>query len=296
MENGIWWDKSIKVVEGCTKVSAGCENCWSLAMEHRFGNGFSVHVDRMQKALKRKRPTTFTIWNDLFHEGVTDAQIDEVMAVIAMTPQHKYMILTKRPERMKEYFDFTTDNRNHAIQNAILQLTWDCPDWIEGPLPNLALGVSIEDQQTAHERIPLLLMTPAYRRFVSFEPALDMVSFRWMAGLYHKPYTGQNPNGITNQYEALKNIDLIIMGGESGPKARPMHPDWARSVRDQCAEANVPFNFKQWGLWIWMQAYNEVGNLLIESTSKDGFFEKLPKGCKQDRLLDGVEHNGEIIW
>lgn len=277
MENGIWWDKSIKVVDGCTKVSSGCENCWSLAMEHRFGNSFSVHVDRMQRALKRRKPTTFTIWNDLFHEGVRDDQIDDVMQVISSTSRHKYMILTKRPERMSEYM------KSYYSSNVEL-------------LYNLALGVSIEDQQTARERIPPLFKTPAYRRFVSFEPALDMVSFRWMAGLYPKPYTGQNPNGITNQYEALKNIDLIIMGGENGPKARPMHPDWARSVRDQCAEANVPFNFKQLGLWIWMQAYNEVGNLLIESTSKDGFFEKLPKGCKQDRLLDGVEHNGEIIW
>lgn len=267
MEDGIWWDKSIKFVEGCTKVSAGCENCWSLAMDHRFGNGFSVHVDRMQRALKRRKPTTFTIWNDLFHEGVTDAQIDYVMQVISSTSRHKYMILTKRPERMSEYM------KSYYSSNVEL-------------LYNLALGVSIEDQQTADQRIPLLLMTPAYRRFVSFEPALDMVSFRWMAGLYHKPYTGQNQNGITNQYEALKNIDLIIMGGESGQKARPMHPDWARSVRDQCAEANVPFNFKQCGEFRWVKDHSCEGRVYAERVGKKA----------AGRLLDGVEHNGEIIW
>lgn len=295
MEDGIWWDKSIKIVEGCTKVSAGCENCWSLAMEHRFGNGFSVHVDRMQRALKRRKPTTFTIWNDLFHEGVTDAQIDEVMAVIAMTPQHKYMILTKRPERMKEYFDFTTDNRHHAIQNAILQLTLDCPDWIEGPLQNLALGVSIEDQQTAGERIPLLLMTPAYRRFVSFEPALGEVDFNkneWLIDKTRFSLTFGN------------YLDLVIMGGESGPKARPMHPDLARSVRDQCAEANVPFNFKQWGSWIdegqigdpmSAQRYPNTDSMTFMSQKYDVQMIRVGKKTA-GRLLDGVERNGEIIW
>lgn len=268
MEDGIWWDKSIKIVEGCTKVSAGCENCWALAMEDRFGNGFSVHVDRMQRALKRRKPTTFTIWNDLFHDGVTDAQIDQVMEAIESTSRHKYMILTKRPERMKNYMS------DYASLNGILE--------------NLTIGVSIEDQQTADQRIPLLLNTPAHRRFVSFEPALGIVNLGLCLNCM--------PGGYENCYEHAK-LDLVIMGGESGPKARPMHPDWARSVRDQCAEANVPFNFKQWGEW-WS---SDQGQWLSEAERHVNF-----DGPDQDhyrigkkaagRLLDGVEHNGEIIW
>lgn len=153
------------------------------------------HPERLQEPLKQKAPTTWFVnsMSDLFFETITDEQLDQIFAVMAMTPQHRYQILTKRPERMLEYLKDCDrfDNRAHAIEHQAFLLTGDYP-LIDLPLPNVWLGVSVEDQRRADERIPLLLQTPAAVRFLSCEPLLENVTL------------------------PLKGIDWVILGGESG--------------------------------------------------------------------------------
>ena len=189
------------------------------------------------KTLRRKKPTTWFVnsMGDLFHEAVPDAWIDRVFAVMALCPQHTFIVLTKRSARMRAYVSrlcSTPDNDSDevdAIATEAASITGAVEDaFANGPLPNVWLGVSTEDQRRADERIPDLLATPAAVRLVSAEPLLGPISF----------------NTID-----LPGLDWIIVGGESGKGARPMHPDWARSIRDQCAAADVPYFFKQWGEW-----------------------------------------------
>ena len=197
----------------------------------------------LTEPLRRKKPTTWFVnsMGDLFHEAVPDAWIDRVFAVMALCPQHTFIVLTKRSARMRAYVSrlcSTPDNDSDevdAIATEAASITGSpCAAgavedaFANGPLPNVWLGVSTEDQRRADERIPDLLATPAAVRLVSAEPLLGPISF----------------NTID-----LPGLDWIIVGGESGKGARPMHPDWARSIRDQCAAADVPYFFKQWGEW-----------------------------------------------
>jgi len=181
---------------------------------------------------------------DLFHEQVPDYYIDRVLAVMAAREQHTFLVLTKRPARMLAYLA-AIPRMSVSLREAIA-LEFSSPDpWHEWPLPNVWLGVSVEDQQTADERIPLLLKCPAAVRFVSCEPLLGPVDLSlW---LYRKhPPSGDLPSC----HENLFWLDWIIVGGETGPGARPMHPQWARSIRDQCAAAGVPFFHKHHGEYI----------------------------------------------
>ena len=213
---------------------------------------------------------------DLFHEGVPDEWIDRIFAVMALAPQHTFQVLTKRPERMQRYLQDTrscgpgngvftrvaqaADALGHEIVPAALRQRW--------PLPNVWLGVSVENQATADERIPLLLDTPAAVRWISAEPLLGSIELEtawhgvdalrsdcwgecaWCSeGL---PPLHNCQKGRQSEAEWRKGrsgLDWVVAGGESGPGARPMHPDWARSLRDQCTAAGVPFHFKQWGEW-----------------------------------------------
>lgn len=220
-----WTDATWNPVSGCTKVSQGCKNCYAervfpraYATSARLGREFTdvrCHPVRLNQPVRWKRPRKIFVnsMSDLFHEAVPDEFIWDIFDVMFRTHQHTYQILTKRADRMLK---FCSSERAFAK-----------------PLPNVWLGVSVEDQETADERIPLLLQTPAAVRFVSYEPALGPVDFRLTP----------NPSPLT------PSLDWVICGGESGPHARPMHPDWARSVRDQCQAAGVPFFFKQWGEW-----------------------------------------------
>ena len=242
-----WCDATWNPVIGCTKVSSGCANCYAEKVAKRFGtageyynnvvkddgygtptgwNGLTVRKQPKFNPLTARKPRTIFVCSmgDLFHERVLDDWIDEVMETIKAASWHRYMILTKRPKQMLSYMRI---------------FPWGKPP------SNLALGVSIEDQATADKRIPLLLQTPAAKRFVSFEPALGPVNLCTSGGLW----SDMNNQPVKNGHSIGHGIDLVIMGGESGPKARPMHPDWARSMRDQCASAGVPFHFKQWGEW-----------------------------------------------
>ncbi|WP_029066554.1 phage Gp37/Gp68 family protein [Labrenzia sp. DG1229] len=252
-----WTDNTWNPVRGCSRVSEGCRNCYAEIMAARFsgpgqwGEGLAEIVRKPDGAidhrwtgkliaapehvllapLKWKKPRLVFVnsTSDLFHENVPDDLIDRVFAVMALTPHITYQVLTKRPERMRTYL--TTPLRQHHIVNAQVQLPSPAPPrgiWPHLPLPNVWFGVSIEDQVTADTRVRYLIDTPAAIRFVSVEPLLASVDL--------SPW--------------LVFLNWVICGGESGPDARPLHPDWARQLRDQCAELEVPFFFKQWGAWL----------------------------------------------
>lgn len=214
----------------CVHESEGCRNCYAERInEQHFGNGLSykkqneaeaeifLDEETLKKPLSWKKPRTIFVCSmtDLFADFVKDAWIDRVFAVAALCPQHTFIVLTKRARRLRVY------------SNA--------------RRPNVWLGVSAEDQKTADARVPDLLATPAAVRFLSCEPLLGPINLQ---ALRYWLEVETDNNG-----QVLHGLDWIIVGGESGPNARPMHPDWARGLRDQCAEAGVPFFFKQWGEW-----------------------------------------------
>ena len=249
-----WADKVWNPVTGCTKVSAGCKNCYAERMAKRLAgragypeDGFKVtlHPEKLFEPLRWKKPSRIFVCSmgDLFHEDVSDEFLFDVTRRI-VDSRHTFLILTKRPARMA----------------AVI-----CETGFIGSLPNVWFGVSVEDQETADERIPLLLEPVAEifenelgegagitgRRFVSYEPALGPIDFTPFLKGECKYCNGEGGNTGCPCAGSGKGprIDWLIMGGESGPGARPMHPDWARSVRDQCKAAGVPFFFKQWGEW-----------------------------------------------
>ena len=221
---------------------------WRTVQIPREPGSFTIYEDRLRRIFVENQ-------SDLFGEWVSDEMIDRVFAVMALCPQHIYQLLTKRSARMLAYI---SDTKPHGmglgrdVVTRIADINSVAPVEIRHrwPLPNVWLGVSPVDQPTADALIPLLLKTPAAVRYVSCEPLLGPVDMwkvdvpaRWSAecgqyaGWDWHDFTGQTPGGI----------DQIIVGGESGPGARPMHPDWARSLRDQCTAASVPYFFKQWG-------------------------------------------------
>jgi len=219
-----------------------------------------------QTKLRRRRIFVNSM-SDLFHESVPDAWIDRIFAVMALCPQHDFQVLTKRPARMLAYFGggfpHPGSDRVMAIRvaTAPLQSLAGYPrDAIHFPLPNVWLGVSVENQVAADDRIPLLLQTAAAARFISAEPLLGPVSLRWKNstpfGTPHPRHLKPDPDGAgrvcTDEYDGLRELDWVIVGGESGAggNTRSMKPSWARTLRDQCQAANVPFFFKQWGEWI----------------------------------------------
>ena len=229
----------------------------------------SDHI--LTEPLRRRRPTTYFVnsMGDLFHEDVPDEWVDRVFAVMALCQQHTFQVLTKRAARMRHYM--ASEPQDRWNEQAAILMSWDdMPQRGSGPLCNVWLGVSAERQQEADERVPDLLATPAAVRFVSAEPLLGDINFEeaWHGcsamsgecwgdcGWCGDGPTPKNPPmhncRLHNSPDATKGrsgLDWIIVGGESGPDARPMHPDWARSIRAQCHEAGVPFFFKQWGEW-----------------------------------------------
>jgi protein gp37 len=214
-------------VTGCTKISEGCKNCYAEGIAKRFWGerkftSVWCHKERLSQPskLKGKQRIFVNSMSDLFHLGVPMEMVEEVWAQMMNNPQHTFMILTKRADRMAEAVDL-------MLRDGF------------GVLPNVWLGVSVENQKTADERIPLLLQTPAAVRFVSCEPLLGPVDLGLLGTIPHS-----TPYNLVYQ-----KLNWVICGGESGTRARPMHPNWVRSIRDQCQEANVPFFFKQWGEW-----------------------------------------------
>jgi protein gp37 len=199
---------------GCSKVSPGCANCYAEAIAKRlqamrvkgYENGFALTLlpNRLEEPLKRTKPTIYFVnsMSDLFHEEIPDDYIRQVFEVIRRAPQHTFQVLTKRAERMAEFF------RGYEPPN------------------NAWLGVTVEDRKFVLPRLEWLRQVPAHIRFVSVEPLLEEL-------------------GTLN----LTGIHWVIVGGESGPKARPMHQEWVLNIKRQCEEQHSAFFFKQWGGW-----------------------------------------------
>jgi len=242
-----WTDETWNPVTGCDKVSPGCDHCYAEGIANRFAgtkafpHGFAVtlHPERMGVPLKWKTPRRVFVnsMSDLFHDQVPDEFIAAVFAVMAATPQHTYQILTKRHGRMRSLLNDWSRSPGAFMHAGASTGAWKALGAMHlttpiAPLPNVWLGVSVEDQKRANLRIPALLETPAVVRFLSMEPLLGPVDITpW---LRHKP-------GLVH------GLDWVIVGGESGPRARPVDGAWVRSLRDQCAASGEAFFFKQWG-------------------------------------------------
>ena len=276
-----WCDATWNPTVGCSIVSPGCANCYAMRTAHRQAGGekyrgltrvvngnpvwtgaVRLHEAALDQPLRWRRPRRIFVnsMSDLFHEDLPDAAIDRMFAVMALCPQHIFQVLTKRADRMRVYLTFSRDVpqewRWRVCQVIDDMIPLRTPASIAAkeavaykpPLPNVWLGISIEDQARADERIPHLLATPAAVRFVSCEPLLRPVDLRNI-----RPKDRYELDALTgydfDQGLVGERLDWVIVGGESGPGARPMHPDWARSLRDQCQAAGVPFFFKQWGEW-----------------------------------------------
>ncbi|HAR33380.1 MAG TPA: phage Gp37/Gp68 family protein [Desulfobacter sp.] len=234
-----WADVVWNPVTGCSKISPGCANCYAERFAQRLAgrcgypedNPFrvTIHPERLNEPSKWHKPQRIFVCSmgDLFHPDVPVDFIRKVLLAMRNFEQHIFLLLTKRPERMRE-----------AINQA-LKITDYC--W---PLGNVWVGVSAENQQAADKRIPLLLQIPAAVRFVSCEPLLSAIDLsHWLTCACDEYWPGQ---GHTPDCPT-QNLHWCIVGGETGPGARPVHPDWVRSLRDQAVAAGVSFWFKQWG-------------------------------------------------
>lgn len=237
---------------GCSKVSSGCKNCFAARMAKRLAGrcGYpaaphqfdvTLHPERLELPLHWKKPCKIFVdsMSDLFHEDVPTYFIAQVFAVMAIAKEHTFQILTKRPDWMPDTLDEVLSLDVEQLQEQYCAERGWCPQDFNWPLPNVWIGVSVEDQQTADERIPWLLKTPAAVRFVSVEPMLELVDL-WKADY---PAPGGGKQGAVTSWPG--GLDWVICGGESGPGARLMHPDWARSLRDQCQAAGTAFFLKQ---------------------------------------------------
>jgi protein gp37 len=367
-----WTEDSWNPIVGCSVISPGCTNCYAMKMADRIQRmeaarnrptpyaGTTIQTKAgpvwngtlrqapeatLLQPLRWKRPRMIFVnsMSDLFHDSVPDEWIDQVFAVMALCPQHTFQVLTKRAGRMRDYMKGRWQGRVYphlrALQpipkghtresyGATLRTT-------DGTLPNVWLGVSVEDQTRADERIPLLLDTPAAVRWISAEPLLGIVDLTWIAEpddnkdgvidallgcnwvMAEKGYPYQSPHpdrryvkhrrvvSSSDEINQNRKLDWVVTGGESGKGARPMHPDWARSLRDQCAAAGVPFFFKQWGEWApiaeWsfdrsrkqtaIHATGERVDDCAEEWPADGQrFWQAGKARAGD-LLDGIQHH-----
>lgn len=300
-----------------------------------------LNEEWLDQPLRWNRPRKIFVCahGDLFAEAVPDAWIDQVFAVMALAPHHTFQVLTKRPKRMREYLSRDGNVRRifelacdmvvvdqvpavllvEGIEDPGLMPSWPRVRLGNWPIPNVWLGVSVEDQERSDERIPELLETPAALRFVSAEPLLGPINFtevqagegklnaltpfRWEDEI--ESWRGTSPDweeAFLDWYQLsalpepgpmYKGLDWVIIGGESGQGARPMHPDWARSIRDQCHAAGVPFFFKQWGAWLG----GGPGRFHSENCRDlkdwgDGHYSALVTKKTAGRLLDGDVHDG----
>ncbi|MFV8274924.1 phage Gp37/Gp68 family protein [Mycobacteroides abscessus] len=272
-----WTDATWNVVIGCDKVSPGCDHCYAIRTAHRmqahpnpkvvepyagtessgeWTGRVNLVTDRLALPLQWKQPRRIFVnaQSDLFHDQVPDQYIARVFAIMAVAQHHTFQILTKRHARMRSLLSSADGS---FIYNALLSMFADQTLRVPAkgpltvqvqealnrnafgqgwPLPNVWLGVSAEDQKRADLRIPALLDTPAAVRWISAEPLLGPVNLHTDPIKAGTPFWGSQ-------------LDWVVVGGESGSGARPMHPWWAESLHRQCVAAGVPFLFKQWGDW-----------------------------------------------
>lgn len=254
-----WADATWNPVSGCSAVSPGCDHCYAKTLAerfrgvegHYFEHGFDVQTrpEKLDQPLRWRRPRKIFVnsVSDLVHSAVTDDFVARVFAVMAVADHHTFLVLTKRPGRMRsllsnpQFVELVLD-KTRGFAAGRKPIAW--------PLPNVWLGVSAEDQKWFGVRVPVLLRTPAVVRFVSAEPLLGAITLCCCDGA---AYDVRRHPFLTNPRCALhgtSRLDWVIAGGESGRHARPMHPDWARQLRDQCRVMDVAFLFKQWGQWV----------------------------------------------
>lgn len=219
IHKGLWWDKPWSLVEGCTPVSPACDHCWLRGMNQRFGRateGVRAREDRLEKPLRRKKPTAWAIWSDLFHDAVPPSFIASAFSVMARCPQHIFIVPTKRVKRMATTITIMDPLR---------------------PLPNVILMTTVEDQPRADERLPQLLRCKGWLLGLSCEPLLGPLNL----GLI-----GTCPKDWGRGYTPVGNhIDWVIAGAESGAGRRPMKTEWASDLQIECDQADIPFFFKQ---------------------------------------------------
>lgn len=281
-----WADRSWNPLLGCERVSPGCDACYAIntatiragnphpkvaaafagLTERRDGRldwtgRINLLPDRLTQPLSWRKPQKVFVnsQSDLFHKDVPDEFIHQVFAVMAATPQHTYQLLTKRHGRMRSllrdeckcpggghqpgvHFKSAIDwvATSHSPLN-IPGLPKGLYHQIQWPLPNVWVGVSVEDQRRADLRIPALRDTPAAVRWLSCEPLIEAVDLSEHL-VPATPYAAFSGNAWDRG-----DLGWVVVGGESGPRSRPMDPTWSRSLRDQCVGASVPFFFKQWG-------------------------------------------------
>lgn len=339
-----WTDATWNIVTGCSVVSPGCTNCYAMKLagtrlKHHWSRQGLTHDTKagpvwngevrfndewLRQPLQWTRPRMIFVCAhaDLFHESVPDAWIDQVFAVMALAPQHAFQVLTKRSGRMRAYLSdpglplrvgallMDAARGNLGMECAVIDITHALT--MKGFLPNVWLGVSVEDQARADERIPDLLATPAAIRWISAEPLLGDIDLA-------NPYTyalfdqkahergiklrtpWQDRSGgwrdADDGCDLLPGLDWVVAGGESGPDARPMHEDWARSLRDQCVAAGVSFHFKQWGEWFPMGQTLPDGCIsCLDRHEEPGLWDEATMSARlgkkrTGRLLDGREWN-----
>ncbi|ASY56446.1 phage Gp37/Gp68 family protein [Sinorhizobium sp. CCBAU 05631] len=318
-----WTDATWNPITGCAVVSPGCTNCYAMKLagtrlkHHPSREGLTkdskagpvwtgeVRFNRewLDQPLRWTKPRMIFVCahGDLFAEGVPDEWIDQIFAVMALAPQHTFQVLTKRPERMRDYL--TTSRLEYRLSAAQIRL--EIPPstpgrWPHMPLPNVWLGTSSEDQIRYASRWPFMeeLQELGWLTWLSAEPLIGPLNLR---------VTRLRQVGPDGRVHRSRLPQWVVAGGESGPGARPMHPDWARQLRDQCSAAGVPFLFKQWGAWApstqdeaagnprsgWCavsgrrpakraELYPEAGAAFVANVGKKA----------AGRLLDGIEHNG----
>jgi protein gp37 len=321
-------------VLGCARVSPGCDRCYAIVQARiRAGNpnpkvatafdGLTVQTEgradwtgrinllpeRLSQPLRWRKPRRVFVnsLSDLFHDGVPDEFIAQVFGVMASAQRHTFQLLTKRHARMRSLLS-SPDFRAVVTMAALQLLRTGEPDFRaldEWPLPNVWLGVSVEDQKWADIRIPSLLATPAAVRFLSCEPLLgpldlfgrpDQGCEEAGPGIIHLGHAMRTDYGSGTEWDCDHQcgIDWVIAGGESGPGARPMLPAWVRSLRDQCIAAEVPFFFKQWGAWsptgwIGIGGHDPNRGFVGKPVDERGAREEIARTSKKaaGRVLDG---------
>lgn len=248
---GQWWDKSWSPIEGCTPISEACEHCWAMSFLRRFRNGqkpgeFRQYPERIDKLHPTKNGRRIFVGSltDIFHTKIVESdqgieRLDDIFMKTVFCPKDTFVLLTKRPQNALEYW-----------QKQLITPLQPCPK-------NLWLLTTTENQARFDERIPYLAQIPAAVRGISAEPLLG-------------------PIGLG---DAAKWLQWVIVGGETGPGARPMDPDWVRSLRDQCQEAGIAFWFKSWGQWVCIFRDGPVNGQLFAYNWSRNF--------NHDRILDG---------
>ena len=250
-----WTDATWNPITGCSVVSAGCKHCYAMRLagtrlrHHHSRTGLTretsagpvwtgevrFNAEWLYQPLRWRKPRRIFVCahGDLFHESVPNEWIDQVFAVMARAPQHVFQVLTKRPRRMLKYIRGMNPDGLRIRPASQARHPW--------PLPNVWLGVSVENQAAADERIPLLLQTPAAVRFLSAEPMLGSINLNAIRSV------GAVIDSTRGVWPVWHPLDWVIAGGESGPGARALHPEWVRALREQCVAVGLPFFFKQWG-------------------------------------------------